>query len=73
MIQYIVKGNGTVKTYLEILSEREEGYDVRIISEHEDYSKSMDEYMSKDLFDSCLRTGYLTRIDMATTLLSAAS
>ena len=73
MIQYIVKGNGAVKTYLEILSEKEEGFDIRIISEYEDYSKSIDEYMSRDLFESCLRTGYLTRIDLATSLLSAAS
>ncbi len=73
MIQYIVKGNSPVKTYLEIVSETNDGYDVRITSEYEDYSKTMDEYMSKELFESCLRTGYLIKIDVATALLSAAS
>lgn len=73
MIYYKVKGTGTVKTYLEILSEQDAGYDVRITSEYEDYSKTMDEFMSRELFDTCLRTGYLTKIDAATSLLSAAS
>ena len=73
MIQYVVKGTGRIKTYLEIVRETDSGYDVRITSEYEDCSKTMDEYMSKELFDSCLRTGYLTRVDVATALLSAAS
>ena len=51
----------------------DEGYDVRITSEYEDYNKSIEEFMSRELFDSCLRTGYITKIDVATALLSAAS
>ncbi|MBN2049035.1 MAG: hypothetical protein JW760_01215 [Spirochaetales bacterium] len=73
MIRYAVKGNSTVKTWLEITAEKEDGFDVRITSEYEDYSKTLDEYMSRELFDTCLRTGYLIKTDMATELLSAAS
>ena len=62
MIQYKVKGNETVETYLEILNEKQEGFNVLITCICEDYKKEMTEYMSKDLFDTCLRTGYITEI-----------
>lgn len=62
MIQYKVKGNETVETYLEILTEKEEGFDVLITCVCEDYKKEMQEFMSKDLFTTCLRTGYITEI-----------
>lgn len=62
MIQYKVKGNETVETYLEIVKEKTEGFDVLITCVCEDYKKEMTEYMSKDLFNTCLRTGYITEI-----------
>jgi hypothetical protein len=63
MIQYKVKGNEGFDTFLEIVKERRGGFDVIITCVYEDYKKEMKEYVNKDLFEMCIRTGYLQKID----------
>ena len=62
MIQYRVKSSKGMNTFMEIVKQRKDGYDVRITCVYEDYKKEIEEYLSKELFRTCLRTGYLTPI-----------
>lgn len=62
MIQYRVKSSKGMNTFMEIVKQRKHGYDVRITCVYEDYKKEIEEYLSKELFQTCLRTGYLTPI-----------
>ena len=72
MIQYKVKGSKGIDTFVEITAEHEQGFDVLITSVCDGYKKEMHEYITRDLFETCLRTGYLTKIgNMEGTLISA--
>ena len=62
MKNYCVKSNPGWVEYLSILNERDDGYIVRIIREQDGYEKILEHYMSKELFESCLRTGYISEI-----------
>ncbi|MEW5817328.1 MAG: hypothetical protein AB1798_18270 [Spirochaetota bacterium] len=64
MIQYKVKGNEGIDTYVEVVKENQDGYDVVITCVCEDYKKEIKEYISRQLFDTCLRTGYLREIGL---------
>lgn len=59
MVQYRIKGSGDVSSYVEVLEEKSSGFDVMITREYENCLKQTSEFMSRDLFESCLRTGYL--------------
>jgi hypothetical protein len=63
MSQYKVKGNEGFDTFLEIVKEKSDGYDVRITCVYEDYKKETEEFINKRLFETCIRTGYLQRTD----------
>lgn len=73
MIQYKVKSSEGVHSFLEIVKQKKEGFDVRITCVYEDYKKEMDEFIDKELFETCIRTGYLTPIDETPPLLATAS
>ena len=62
MKHYKVKGSGSVDTYLQIMREREDGFEVIITSVCENYSKTIRDFIDRPLFDACLRTGYLTTV-----------
>jgi len=63
MIQYRIKGNGTAPSYMEIIQEQAAGFDVLITREYENCLKQTSEFMTRALFDTCLRTGYLTAVE----------
>ncbi len=63
MIQYKVKGSKGFDTFLEVKKEKKDGYDVVITCVYDDYKKEMKEFINKRLFETCLRTGYLQKID----------
>ncbi len=48
---------------MSIVREVDDGYVVRIVRDRDGYNDITTDYISKALFDSCIRTGYLTRID----------
>jgi len=62
MIEYKVRDGG-IETYVEIVNEDENGYDVRIITIRDGYKKEVTEYLSNELFNACLRTGYLQKVE----------
>lgn len=65
MVHYKVKGNHSAATTMEIIEEKSEGFVVSIVQEFENCRKATRDYISRELFDSCLRTGYLTKVESA--------
>lgn len=62
MKNYCIKSKPGAVDFLSVLGETEEGYMVRIFRDLDGYEKITDEFMSRILFESCLRTGYLIEI-----------
>lgn len=63
MGSYTLKSIGKTTDYMTIVREMDDGYVVRIVRDKDGYNDVTTDYISKTLFDSCIRTGYLTKID----------
>jgi len=63
MKNYYIKGRQGAADYLAVLGETDEGCMVRIYRDQDGSEKITEEFMTKMLFDSCLRTGYLVEIE----------
>lgn len=63
MSHYALKTLGKANDYMVILRETEDGYVVRIVRDKDGYEEVTTDFISHSLFESCLRTGYLTKID----------
>ena len=61
--RFRVRGISGVETYIELLGEVPGGYDTRIVSIAEHTIRESCEYITCDLLDSCVRTGYLTPVE----------
>jgi hypothetical protein len=48
-----------------LLEEVDEGYIVRIVRDKDGYEEVITDFISKILFDSCVRTGYITKVEDA--------
>jgi hypothetical protein len=62
MKSYTLKSIGNASDYMTIVREMENGYVVRIVRDRDGYNEVKTDYISKELFESCIRTGYLTEI-----------
>ena len=62
MKSYAVKCIGKNTDYMTIMREMEDGFVIRIVRDLDGYEDVKTDYISKELFDSCIRTGYLTEI-----------
>ncbi len=71
MIQYRVQGSTEQTTTMEIIEERAGGYQILITREYDNYLKKTKEFMSSELFHSCLRTGFLTAMEPDSSLMTA--
>jgi hypothetical protein len=60
--RFRVRGVSGVETYIELLAEVPGGYDTRIISIVDHTIRESCEYLTRDLLDSCIRTGYLAPV-----------
>ncbi|MBP5442479.1 MAG: hypothetical protein J6W60_05640 [Treponema sp.] len=60
---YTLKSIGLKTDYMTIVREMDDGYVVRIVRDQDGYTDVKTDYMSKTLFDSCVRTGYITKVD----------
>lgn len=61
MQRYRVKGSSELKTHVEVLEISAAGYKVRMVREGKWESSESVELISRDLFETCLRTGYFIR------------
>ncbi|MBQ9494520.1 MAG: hypothetical protein IJR50_02640 [Treponema sp.] len=62
MKHYTLKSIGNSSDYMTIVREMEDGYVVRIVRDKDGYEETKTDYISKELFESCIRTGYLVEI-----------
>ncbi|MDE6350957.1 MAG: hypothetical protein K2J14_08590 [Treponemataceae bacterium] len=60
---YILKSIGKSTDYMVIDREMDDGYVVRIVRDKDGYEDVTIDYITKTLFESCVRTGYLTKIE----------
>ncbi|MDC7220682.1 MAG: hypothetical protein PQJ59_12170 [Spirochaetales bacterium] len=58
MREFLVNGSNT-KESVTILEELKDGYNVKITRYRDDWKTEREEFMPKQLLDSCLRTNYL--------------
>ena len=61
-MEYRVKGEGNFTTYVEVMEEYEDSYMLLMKKVTESSVREKREMMSKNLFDLCLRTGFLTAL-----------
>lgn len=64
MEYYSLKNHANGNDYMTIMREMDEGYIVRIVRDKDGYEDVTTDFISKELFESCIRTGYLTKIAM---------
>ena len=65
MAYYTLKSIGNSSDYMTIIKETEDGFVVRIVRDRDGYDDITTDFISKSLFESCIRTGYLTKIETA--------
>lgn len=65
MAYYTLKTIGKASDYMTIIKETEDGFVVRIVRDRDGYDDITTDFISKSLFESCIRTGYLTKIETA--------
>ncbi len=57
-----VKTVSGVETFMRILHDTTDGYQILITSRSDGRERTSEDYISRALVDSCLRTGYLTEV-----------
>ena len=62
---YTLKSFGGQTDYMAVIKELDDGYVVRIIRDKDGYTDATTDYISKTLFESCIRTGYIVKLDDA--------
>ena len=65
MESYLLKSHSQSNDYMTLLEEVDEGYIVRIVRDKDGYEEVITDFISKMLFDSCVRTGYITKVEDA--------
>ena len=48
--------------YMTIVREMEDGFIVKIVRDRDGYEEVITDFLSKTLFESCLRTGYIEKV-----------
>lgn len=71
MKNYSLKSLGSKNDYMTVLKETDEGYMIKIVHDLDGYEEVKTDFLSKELFDCCLRTGYITEVTEETVALSA--
>lgn len=59
MKTFTIKSADCAPSVLELVDEMEEGFVVRIVRQREDWEDVSEEFMTRELFDTCVRTGYI--------------
>jgi len=62
MKTFAIRSAGEAPSLLELVNEIEDGYVVRIVRRREDWEDVTEEFMTKELFDTCMRTGYIAEL-----------
>jgi hypothetical protein len=62
MKQFAIRSKGPEPSLLELIKETEGGFFVRIVHHHEDWDDVKEDFLPRELFDTCLRTGYIAEM-----------
>ncbi|MDE5899268.1 MAG: hypothetical protein K2H09_08425 [Treponemataceae bacterium] len=62
MKSYSLKSLGNKNDYMTILKETADGYVIKIVRDLDGYNDITTDFLSRELFESCIRTGYLTEL-----------
>jgi hypothetical protein len=62
MKTFAIKSTDLSPSILELVTEIENGYVVRIVRKREDWEDVSEEFMTRELFETCVRTGYLAEL-----------
>ena len=68
---YALKSHNS-NDYLTVEKELDDGFVIRIVRDKDGYEEIVSDFISKVLFDSCIRTGYLTEIEIPQTAVVSA-
>lgn len=60
---YALKSHNS-NDYLTVEKELDDGFVIRIVRDKDGYEEIVTDFISKVVFDSCIRTGYLTEIEI---------
>ena len=66
MKRYCIKCRTGKLEYFDILSENTDAYRIRLTRISDGSEKTFEEYMSRNLFDICMQTGYIFELENAT-------
>ncbi len=67
---YSIKSNPGDISYFSVLNETEEGFFIRICHDREGYEKIREEFLDTEMFNLCLRTGYITELSESATIVA---
>lgn len=59
---FTIKSANPEPSILELVNEIENGFLVRIVHKHEDWEEESEEFMTRELFETCVRTGYIAEM-----------
>ena len=65
MKRYCVKCRIGKIEYFDILTENDEGYWIRLIRVSDGSERIKEEFMSRQLFETCVKTGYIFEMEAA--------
>ncbi|MCL2602089.1 MAG: hypothetical protein FWD91_04670 [Treponema sp.] len=65
MKRYCVKCRTGKIEYFDILAETDEGYNIRLIKISDGSERINEEFMPRQLFDLCVKTGYIFEMEVA--------
>jgi len=68
---YALKSHNS-NDYLTVEKELDDGFVIRIVRDKDGFEEIVTDFISKVLFDSCIRTGYLTEIEIPQTAVVSA-
>lgn len=59
MKTFAIKSTDRTPSLLELVNEKEDGFVVRIVRHRDDWDDVSEEFMTRELFETCVRTGYI--------------
>ena len=62
MKRFAIKSGTPDASLLELIKETEGGFFVRIVHRHDDWDDVKEDFLPRELFDTCLRTGYIAEL-----------
>ena len=65
MKRYSIKARAGSIEYFDILSQNEDGYHIRLTRIHEGNRRTIDTFITRQLFELCQKTGYIYEIERA--------